>query len=321
MVIRTSPDELTRILGRWGASYRRTRDDLDLTGSPERTEFRTAVEDDGGNVFVLERIPEAKCEHRRRISTVLFRLAERGVPAIHPYIRNLREGTVTEYDGTYWQLMPFVEGVALPRPGYVSEEWRGRALGEFLVALRRASDPLPSVPADVFSITRYLLDLVARFRRKLPGLADELQPFLTHLQKGFVDAHDALPTAFCHGDYHPLNIIWGARCLNSVLDWEFMGYKPEVYDLANMVGCVGMDRPEALLRGLAPSLLNAVRDAGIIEPASWTWFLDYVLALRFAWMREWVLRNNDEMINLELAFMFLLIDNREAISGALQLAD
>ena len=317
----TSPEELARVLERWDLSFRRTRDDLDLTGSPERTEFRTAVEDHAGDVFVLERIPEAKCEHRRRISTVLFILAERGVPAIHPYIRNVREGTVTEHNGAYWQLMPFVEGVELPRPGCVSDQWRGRVLAQFLIELRRASTPLPAVPATPFAITNYLQDLLARFRRRLPGLAEELQPVVTYLRKGFMDVHDALPTSFCHGDYHPLNIIWGARGLNSVLDWEFMGYKPEIYDLANMVGCVGMDRPEALLRGLAVSLLSTVRDAGIVESVSWAWFLDYVLALRFAWMREWVFRSNDEMINLELAFMFLLIDNREAISSALGLAD
>jgi aminoglycoside phosphotransferase (APT) family kinase protein len=42
------------------------------------------------------------------------------------------------------------------------------------------------------------------------------------------------PVAFCHGDYHPMNIIWSADDIKCVIDWEFSEYKSEIYDAANI---------------------------------------------------------------------------------------
>jgi homoserine kinase type II len=307
-------NDLCRVLQLWGVPFGRERRDLDLTGSPERTEWRTAVESPDGNVYVLEQIAAAKRDHRRRIGATLQTLHERRVPAIDPYLPTVYGGAIGEVEGTYWQLMPFIPGVDLPRPDYIWDEWRGAALADWLIALRGASTPLPAVKPDVFSIVDYYEGLLESYAKRLPKLRQELEPFVEHLVTGgFVAAHASLPVAFCHGDYHPMNVIWASNGVRSVLDWEFMGYKPEMYDVANMIGCAGMEYPEALLRGLVPAMLGRLREAGLFAEESWRWFLDYLLALRFAWMREWVTREEQEMINLELDFMFLLLDNREII--------
>ncbi len=315
-------DELGRVLRLWDVPFGRERRDLDLTGSPERTEWRTAVESSDGTVYVLEQIAAGKRDHRRRISNTLQTLHDRHVPAVEPYLATTYGSAIGETDGTYWQLMPFIEGVALPRPDYIWDEWRGEALADWLIALRGASQPLPAVLPEVFSVVEYYEGLLASYAKRLPKLHLELQPFVEHLRdRGFVAAHAELRPAFCHGDYHPMNVIWGETSLRSVLDWEFMGYKPEMYDVANMVGCAGMEYPEALLRGLVPAMLDRLRDADLFAPHSWRWFLDYLLALRFAWMREWVVRGEQDMINLELDFMFLLLDNREIILAKWEMLD
>jgi len=247
--------ELSRVLDLWDVPLAVERKDLDLTGSPERTEWRTAVESNDGKVYVLEQIAAGKRDHRRRISATLQTLRDRKVPAVEPYLATTYGGTIGEVDGTYWQLMPFIEGSALPRPDYVWEEWRGEALADWLIALRAASEPLPAVLPEVFSVVDYYEGLLVSYAKRLPKLHQELQPFADHLRSGgFVAAHADLRTAFCHGDYHPMNAIWGQDGLNSVLDWEFMGHKPEMYDVANMIGCAGMEYPEALLRGLVPAM-------------------------------------------------------------------
>ena len=63
-------------------------------------------------------------------------------------------------------------------------------------------------------------------------------------------------------------------------------------------------------------MLRRLRESGIWAETTWQWFPDYLLALRFAWMREWVVREEQDMINLELDFMYILLDNREALLAA-----
>jgi homoserine kinase type II len=85
------------------------------------------------------------------------------------------------------------------------------------------------------------------------------------------------------------------------------------------VGCAGMEQPDALLGDLVLSLIAAVREGGTCQPASWSWLVDYVLALRFAWMREWVLRNDRRMIEQETTYTLLLLDNRDLLRSRWQL--
>lgn len=309
-----TPDAtLTAVVDLWGIPFGRRRSDILLTGSPERSEYRTAVEDQGGRLFVLERIRPVACDRRRRINGLLRALAAADVPAVHPYLLTRRESSIADLDGTFWQCMPFIAGVPLPRPDYVRHAWRGRALGEWLVAMRRAVDGVPSFSSETFSIRDYSHSLMARLAELRPELVRDLREPLAHLEQGLFAVHDELPTALCHGDYHPLNVIWGEDGLNSVLDWEFMGRKPELFDVANMVGCAGMELPEALLGEMVTSLLGTVRQAGVVQPASWAWFADYLLALRFGWLREWVCRNDRRMIEQEITYMLLLKDNRELL--------
>jgi homoserine kinase type II len=312
--VHATPDSaIEAVLGSWGIAFSRRRPDIALTGSPERSEFRTAIEDRTGAVFVLERIRPEACDRRRRINTLLRALLKAGVPAVHPYLLNQRESSIVEQAGAFWQCMPFIAGEPLPRPDYVFQAWRGRALGDWLVRCRRAVDGLPELSQGTFSIRDYCRSLHARLLRVRPAVAEELREALTRLERGLFPVHDSLPTALCHGDYHPLNVIWGDGCLNSVLDWEFMGRKPELYDVANMVGCAGMERPDALLGELVLNLLATVREGNTCQPVSWSWLPDYILALRFAWMREWVLRNDRKMIDLEITYMQLLLDNRDLL--------
>ena len=55
--------------------------------------------------------------------------------------------------------------------------------------------------------------------------------------------------AFAHGDYHPLNVIWTKAGIAAVIDWEFSGLKPEMYDAAILVGCLAWS-----IRGIWPAI-------------------------------------------------------------------
>jgi len=134
-----------------------------------------------------------------------------------------------------------------------------------------------------------------------------------YLKKEFFKVHDKLPIAFCHGDYHPLNVIWGEKSIRKVIDWEFMGYKPEIYDVANMIGCLGMEEPKSLISGIVGSFVRELRKKDFMQLWSWRYLHEFIIALRFAWLAEWLRKDDKEMIELELVYMFLLIDNRRNI--------
>ena len=126
-------------------------------------------------------------------------------------------------------------------------------------------------------------------------------------------AYEKLPVAFCHGDYHPLNIIWSADDIKCVIDWEFSGYKSEIYDAANLIGCVGVEDPQSLTGDLIKSFIADMKEAEIISKTSWKYLVEFIIALRFAWLSEWLRRSDTEMIRLELDYMRLLIENKRSL--------
>jgi homoserine kinase type II len=127
---------------------------------------------------------------------------------------------------------------------------------------------------------------------------------------------DALPRAFSHGDFHPLNVIWSATGIEALVDWEFCGFRPEMYDAALLVGCIGMEDPRSLSGELVKNLIGGLRAWAGYSEASWAAFFELVLAVRFAWLADWLRRDDREMIDLEAVYIVLLLDNREALLKA-----
>jgi homoserine kinase type II len=147
-------------------------------------------------------------------------------------------------------------------------------------------------------------------RSREPGLYGRVRPAVDFLEKNFVNLHDDIPIRFCHGDYHPLNIIWSTDGINAVIDWEFLGYKPEIYDIAMMIGCLGMEKPQSLTGDLVFAFVKRLKRSGLLAKETWSCLFAFVLALRFAWLSDWLKRSDQEMIDLEIVYIQLLLDNR-----------
>jgi len=56
-----------------------------------------------------------------------------------------------------------------------------------------------------------------------------------------------------------------------------------------------------------------MKKSGIISKESWKYLTEFIIALRFAWLVEWLRRNDTEMISLEMDYLRLLIDNKTAL--------
>jgi homoserine kinase type II len=303
---------LSGVLSLWGLRLKATQPQMTIQGSPERTAFRMVVEDDKGAYYVLEQIARRDLEKKRQISRTLDFFAQQKVPHIQPYLIGSIGEAILEYRKEFWQLSPFVAGVSLDRENYIKEGWRGLVLADFLLALRAKANDVPGfAKKNPFSIKVYIDDLLSTIRQHRPELLAQIGPVREFLDREFMLIHDQLPISFCHGDYHPLNVIWSTDDIRAVIDWEFLGYKPEIYDVSNIVGCVGMEHPSALTGDLVKSFIARLRAVQVFADISWDHFLEFMVALRFAWLSEWLRKNDEEMIALELVYMKLLIDERD----------
>lgn len=306
-----------RAAATWGLDAQRIREDLPISGSPERSEFRCVLECAGGRLVVMENIRAQDRPRKQAIIDRLDFLALRNLAGVHPYLPTVDGRQIIPSNGRLWQAAPYIPGVPLDRPQYAFDAWRGETMAAFLVNLRRASQDMPAhLVTAPFSILRYIDVLFGQIiEREPPELVEKLTPIITFLQHRLANQHDLLPLAFCHGDYHPLNMIWSENTLMGVIDWEFSGSKPENYDAALLIGCLGMEIPDALSGPLVLSFIRTLQTARLLAEASRRTLVEMTIAIRFGWLAEWLRTKDTEMIALETVYMRLLMDHADELEG------
>ncbi|HRZ40029.1 MAG TPA: aminoglycoside phosphotransferase family protein [Candidatus Omnitrophota bacterium] len=301
----------------WGLGLKVLRPDIEIAGSPERSEFRTVIEARDGRRYLLENVPARVCQRKKEIALFLDLLAEQGLKEVLPYRKAAGGGHLVEHQMKWWQLQPFVTGAALKRPDYAFEEWRGGVMADFLIALHRCGKAAgEAAGSEVFSLPSYIRGIIGDMREHDPKHLFRVEAAVRFLKEDFMGAYPGLPAAFCHGDYHPLNIIWSEDGIKAVIDWEFCGAKPELYDAANMVGCLGMEDPRSLDAECVRAFLRRLRESGVYQPVSWRYFIELIIANRFGWMAEWLRKKDRDMIELEGDYLSILLENRDYFRGA-----
>ena len=312
-----SKETLKAVADLWHVRLKKLRHDISIQGSPERSVFRVVLEDSNGKFFMLEQVPLKFLGLKRKIAGTLDFLSEKNLARIQPYLADEKGKHVIKYKNGFWQMIPFVPGVTLDREKYMYEKWRGPVLANFLIELSRKSLDLPFLdPSKAFSLKDYVYKLIREINLYNKDIKDEIKDIDTFLKINFMPAYEKLPVAFCHGDYHPMNIIWSADDVKCVIDWEFSDYKNEIYDAANLIGCVGVEDPQSLTGDLVKSFIADMKRAKIISNISWKYLVEFIIALRFAWLSEWLRRRDTEMIRLELDYMRLLIENKSSLQKA-----
>jgi len=302
----------------WHLTILHVRRDLQIAGSPDRCELRLVVECDSGRLYVLESLFESDAGHKLEIITSLNFLSGKGLKAVLPYLCSESGEYIVNSGNRLWQLSPFVRGIPLVRPEYVWDGWRGEAMADFLTRQNALSGGIPYLNSlPVFSITDYIQKLIMQIQTHAPDVLTGIGPVLRFIEERFMKAHGRLPLAFCHGDFHPLNVIWSLDGIHAVIDWEFLGIKPEIYDAANLIGCIGIEDPRALLGDLVRRFILGLKQSRWISSASWDVLIEFVIAIRFAWLSEWLRHEDREMITLETDYMNLLVDNADMLKKAL----
>ncbi len=301
----------------WRLRLTSVHPELSPAGSPDRCLARGVAGTDDGRLYLVERLAPLDAPHKMQIASLLEALAGVGLPGVNPYLATGNGHHVVPLGPAYWQISPYLEGAPLPRPGWVWDAWRGSALADWLCGLQAASR-LVRLPAEPpYSLTGFIQALLDRLLTHRPELAATLAPDVDPLLSEWLPPEGTLASGFCHGDPHPLNVIWApeGEGIRAVIDWEFCGFKPAAYDAALLIGCVGIEEPGALTGPFVRALLAGLRAGGHpagAEPALWA----LVVATRFGWLSDWLRRGDEEMVALEQDYIRLLVDHRATLERA-----
>ena len=299
------------VLGRLGLAFVRVRDDLAVAGSPERSLERAAVEAADGGLWIVEKHDRCQAARKQAIAVAVAYFSQR-LPEVRADLAFAPGRYVADFRGAVWQVRPYVDGAALDRPAFAFEGWRGEALADLLVRFRRAAlDWPPAREAPGLSIAAFVRDLAGKLGARERPVLEAVHPAVLRLERELFPRLDDVPTAFSHGDFHPLNVLWSPTGINGLIDFEFCGLRPETYDAALLVGCVGMEDPRSLTGDLVRRFIGRLRAEAGFAAAGWEMFADLVLALRFAWLSDWLRRGDREMVDLESDYIALLLEGRE----------
>jgi len=308
--------DFSTLTSAWGIEFFEVDHNPQVEGSPERTVTRTVFNDTTGNRCILEQIDEVNRLRKQEIAEQLTMLASSGLQRIHPY----QKTNADSFFADRWMLRPFVEGIPLNRETYLNDPWRIDEMADFLLQLRKhLPDQFPStggVPerrGGLFPIAAYAEGRMMAWRTRYSKLSQKLEPSFSKLMQSFFPIHDQLPVAFCHGDFHPLNMVWGPDSMRSVIDWEFCGIKPELYDAALLIGCLGFENPDNLIQEPVIRLVQTLRTAGYGASESWENVLELAATIRFGWMSEWIRRSDREARKMEAVYIDILVDQKDYI--------
>ena len=305
--------------GQWGICFQPGQAHGLIHGSPERALSRGVARDDAGNRYLVEKFSKSAVTHKAGIARILRDLRARGLTEVLAPLPGKDQCLLPGYQDACFQVTRFVDGSVLERPQWLASSEIGEAMAGFLIRMRRCA---VGVPFPRFSLKAYIYRLFKDMAAHSPDRHIQYLPVLRCLEQGFMDAHDRLSVSFCHGDFHPLNVIWEGHDIKAVIDWEFTGIKPDLYDAANLAGCAGIEYPEGLAMPMLTAFMGALKTAGLICPLGWRWLPEYVLALRFAWLSEWLRKNDREMLDTEYRFMEILMANLDDLRNIwIEMAD
>ena len=294
----------------WGIPLERGQTLGRIHGSPERSMSRGVARDTSGQRYLVEKFPLDNLGRKENIARTLAALSHKGLEQILVPEKSLEGPFLSRYGDAVFQVTRFVGGSDLPRPEWLASGERGAAMAGFLTDMGRCARDLSSV-SPFFSIKGYIIRLFDDMAVQHPDRYGQYLAVYRFLEKGFMGIHDRLPAVFCHGDFHPINVIWQGEAVKAVIDWEFTGCKPECYDAANLLGCAGIEHPEGLVMPMATTFLARLHRGGAISPLGWRWLPEFVLALRFAWLAEWLRKEDREMLDTEFRFMKILMTHAE----------
>jgi len=311
--------QLSEILSSFSLEFDSICTNHTISGSPERVLSRLVIKDTNSQLFLLEEIHPNQLRKKQNIAEILTILKESQLPYLNPYILSIQHTYQLPYNNSYYQLSRYLDGTPLSRTNYLHDSWRGEKISAFLISLKKTTEKLSHLlPTNQFKFSSYLQTTISQMNHHHPHIASQIQPITTHLKTTTLPMLETLPITFSHGDIHPLNIIWEKDDIKAIIDWEFCSYKTELYDAANLLGCLGVEHPSGLLDNFSSKFLENIHESEIYTEKSYNTLVDLIILLRIAWLTEWLKKHDEDMISLELDYIKLLFGNKDYLNEELE---
>lgn len=299
------------LLSAWDFAYASSGDSALITGSPNRTENRFLFQDDSGSFYVAEGYNKAKMEAQKRQNILLETFAENHLEGIYPFCRTLSGEHGTIYGDLFWQIRPYIAADAMvEQRDFGSKGDFGKLWGEFLLQMKEIFVRLPEKPAmpnAPFYMSGYMPKLFTLAERKMPSILEKLRHF-ENLLAPFFKWERSVQQMFAHGDYHPGNILMGEGKIKTVIDWEFTGMKFPGYDMALLIGCLGMDHPDNLASEAVVVLQDILYENHFMEEDAWEHLTEMISSTRMGWLGEWLSMGDENLVKQEMELLSILLE-------------
>ena len=297
---------LKEVLKLWDLEFFQTVS-LSIPGSPERASDRFVVKA-LGKQYIVEKHHFWNKERKTDIATNIRLLKDQGYEKCQPYLLSASDLTVEEYENRCWMVQPFVENDPLKRPDYLDNGEMGRNCAISLIELKNVDSSKLLDTVEGFCLKEHTENLIAKIEGS-PHLKRNISKILSVISEKFLPKLDYIDKTFCHGDLHPMNILWKGGDVKTVIDWEFSGFRHEFTDVANLIGCLGFEHPTAFKRDFYLNLMDELDKNDYFSKEIRENLVLFVFGFRFsAWLNEWHKKNDRKMIELELDYLEILIN-------------
>ncbi|MFW6220600.1 MAG: phosphotransferase [Nanoarchaeota archaeon] len=303
-------NEYKELLNYYNINFNKILPDIKLNGSPERCLFRICIKDINNKKYILEKIPSQKIKRKQEIIDLIINLNKYNIKETPNFLKSKNNEYIINFNNSFFQLQEFIEGETLIQPDYLNDSIKGENLAKLLIKINKKNIKVK----NNFSIKKYIYSIIKTIKLYDYNYYLELFKIIKYLESNLFINYDKIPESFSHGDLHPLNVIWDNEKIKSLIDFEFFSKNLEMYDAANLLGCLGIENPYQLTKeGFSESFIKTIKKENIYSQISYKNFIDLIIAIRFGWISEWFRKNDIEMKKLELDYIKFLIKNKQKI--------
>ncbi len=274
--------------------------------------FRTKNPFSTSDMFVLDNSFFLKSEknfdeNKLRIMSIL---KSQGIPILLP-----KQDKIVKHAGTSWLMYDFIRNIGID---FLKDMEIAHQIGTIISDIAKIDPKKP----DMQLTDEYISDSVLKIKKHFSGKERCDKRFrivpkaFEHLDQNLFPYVQFMNKKLSHGDLHLDNLLIEDNKLRGVIDWEIAGIREELYDLAYILGCIGIADPPELAGEFAKNIITSfIRNARPSKLAK-ELLLEMVMATRLKWLYKWTLNPDDlEIIDMETKLISMLYDKQEGLKN------